>query len=286
MDAATGRRTALSGQPRLALARERRLICGWAVLAAVSTGLFLLPVGYPAERAVLLVCLGGLWAGALVAARRDRFPRLLVLAVAAVQFFPIRSGLTRAALLAGFALLWVALAYLNRERRPAIACLIAIPLLFAVFLMLPNRRVEPSALRREYVRSLLPYRGAVYIWGGENRIGIDCSGLIRCGWIDTNLRLGLRTANPGPVRAAIRTWLQDCSAQELGEGYRGRTEFVANVRALNRADYDLLAPGDIAVSDGGKHTLAYLGSETWIEAEPNCNGVKLVHVPAPGDVWF
>ena len=98
--------------------------------------------------------------------------------------------------------------------------------------------------------------------------------------------MGLRTANPGPLRIAIQTWLQDCSAKELGEGYRGRTRLIATTRSLNRADYTIFAPGDIAVSESGLHTLAYLGSQTWIEAEPNFNGVKVVHVPDPHDIWF
>lgn len=263
---------------------------GWAIgmaaMAALFLTLFLVPFAYPGERIVLILCLCAFWTCAIATAWPDRFLRMVVLALAAVELFPIRSGATRTALIAGVGLLWIGLLVANRAKRPVIAGLASAPLLIALLLLLPGRSVDANELRKEYVRSLVPYRGAVYIWGGENRIGIDCSGLVRCGWIDANLRLGLRTANPALVRTALRTWLQDCSAQELGEGYRDRTRPVLAVRSLNGADYGALAAGDVAVSSSGTHTLAYLGNRIWIEAEPIYNGVKLAHVPVKDDVWF
>jgi hypothetical protein len=273
------------GRSTSELSRGRWILC-WMALLLVAIALYLLPFTYPGERLILLLFQVGLWVGAIALVWRHRYLRLGAFAVALFQLFPIRSGLTRSVLLAGFALLWIGLLIVSRKRREAVAILALAPGLFLVFLLLPGRAVDAALLRREYVRSLQPYRGAVYIWGGENRIGIDCSGLVRCGWIDANLRVGLRSANPGPVRQALLTWLQDCSAKELGEGYRGRTDLVLTTRSLNHTDYSRILPGDIAVADNGLHTLAYIGSQTWIEAEPNFNGVAVIHVPEPHNPWY
>jgi hypothetical protein len=122
------------------------------------------------------------------------------------------------------------------------------------------------------------------VWGGENRIGIDCSGIVRCGWTDANLRYGIRTANPEPVRQAIRIWWQDCSAKELGEGYRDRTHLLIAPTTLNSVEYGLLHPGDVAVTTSGVHTLAYLGDRQWIEADPNAMGIVTLQAPN-SNIW-
>jgi len=262
------------------------LLAACAAVTAVGVACYLWPSPVPGERLLVLACLVAFWA--LTAAALWRWPalRLFTIGIGIIQLFPIRSGLTRGAILAILAALWLGLAIANRPRPSTAIVILAAPLLVAALLLLPGRPVPQAALAREYVRSLTPYRGAVYIWGGENRVGIDCSGLVRCGWIDANLRVGLRTANPAPLRAALWTWLHDCSARDLGDGYRGRTRPVSAVRSLNRADYGVLRTGDIAVSESGLHTLAYLGGGEWIEAEPVLNGVKRVRIPARGDIWF
>ena len=57
-------------------------------------------------------------------------------------------------------------------------------------------REHDSRTTREYVTELLRYEGAKYIWGGENWLGIDCSGLVRSALITANYKLGILTLNP------------------------------------------------------------------------------------------
>lgn len=140
-------------------------------------------------------------------------------------------------------------------------------------------------LRRNYVGSLLKYEGTRYIWGGENWLGIDCSGLVRSGLIAANYRQGILHLNPSLVREGFSLWWHDCSARALGEEYRGRTRLLVSAASINVIDYATILPGDIAVTDDGIHTLAYLGDRVWIEADPDVKKVIKVQAPAKNP-WF
>src|SRR5882672_11079140 len=63
--------------------------------------------------------------------------------------------------------------------------LVGLPLLAAIFLLLPGQPISPAPLRQDYVRALRRFEGTRYIWGGENRLGIDCSGLMRTALINS-----------------------------------------------------------------------------------------------------
>ena len=172
----------------------------WIGVVPLAALLYLLPLSFPGERWLLLLCLALVWAGVIASFWTNRGLRIAAFAVALLEFFPIRSGLTRMGLLLGMAGLLVAVLLLYRKRKEVVFGLLAAILAIGGFLLLPGRAVDAESLRAEYVRSLQGYRGAVYVWGGENRIGIDCSGIVRCGWIDANLRCGLRTAKKLPPR--------------------------------------------------------------------------------------
>ena len=61
-----------------------------------------------------------------------------------------------------------------------------------------------------------------------------------------------------------------------------------SVPNLNTLDDTRLRPGDIAVTEGGEHTLAYIGNHAWIEADPSALvGDKVVIVIVPThNAWF
>jgi hypothetical protein len=93
------------------------------------------------------------------------------------------------------------------------------------------------------------------------------------------MRMGLATANPRALRAALTLWWYDCSALALRDEYRGLTTPVFSADSINSIrDYDLL-PGDIAVTANGMHVLAYLGHQEWIQAEPNRGCVFTLRAP-------
>jgi hypothetical protein len=157
---------------------------------------------------------------------------------------------------------------------------------FSVFLLLPGRPYDKSALRTEYVRSLLAYQGTPYVWGGGNRLGIDCSGLVERALVDAYLKRAAITVNPALAREAVSLWWHNRSAKALGEGYRDDTRLLREVRDLNTADYNQIEPGDLAVLSDGVHVLAYIGSRTWIEADPISMRTITAAVPRTTDIYF
>ena len=200
--------------------------------------------------------------------------------------FPMRFTLLKVGLLVGSVGLWAMSLYLyGRFCWARVVCgLVAVAV--CVILLLPARTVDQDGLRRAYVRSLLSYEGTYYVWGGGNRLGIDCSGLVQRGLIDAQLWQGLKTQNGALVRGGIDLWWHNRSARALGEGYRNETRLLREVTSLNGSDDDGLLPGDIAVLSDGVHVLAYVGDKTWIEADPAPMHVVLARAPGNRDIYF
>lgn len=213
----------------------------------------------------------------------------LWLFLVALVLFPVKFEALRLATLVVIGLIWAGALALLWQRLWVRAVCLALPVLIALVLVLPGWPTDVPTLRRDYVRSLQAYQGTRYVWGGENRLGIDCSGLVRCGLADAQLAQGLRTGNPRLLRDGLSLWWNDSNAQELGQGFRGRTRLLGEVQSLNKADYAQLLPGDFAVTTSGAHTLAYLGDQTWIEADPSAlvgDKVITVRVPESKNAWF
>jgi hypothetical protein len=204
----------------------------------------------------------------------------------AIHFFPIRFTSLRELLLLTLFGLWLGALILFWKRKAVRVACVGIGLVVAGFTLLPGRPDSTKALRDEYVRSLQTFEGTTYVWGGETHYGIDCSGLVRTGLIDADVRRGITTLNPGLIREGVRLWWNDCSAKELGEGYKGKTVLITETPGINQLDHGLLKPGDIAVTDGGMHTMAYIGENNWIEADPGEWKVIRQKAPAPNFVWF
>jgi cell wall-associated NlpC family hydrolase len=157
--------------------------------------------------------------------------------------------------------------------------------LLLLFALLPGRAIDRSCLRQEYVASLRSFEGCRYVWGGENRLGIDCSGLVRAGLINASFRNAVVAMNPALLRFALDLWWHDCSAKALGEEYRQQTLRQFSIPDINGIDPVRLQPGDLAVTRNGVHIMAYLGNSQWIEADPGANSVLVISPPSDNS-WF
>ena len=104
--------------------------------------------------------------------------------------------------------------------------------------------------------------------------------------IDAAFLRGIQTFDPALVRYSLWLWWHDCTAKALGEQYCGLTLHLFDAASLNSLDSSRLLPGDIAVASDGVHTMAYVGDNRWIEADPEKERVVSVIVPSSDNVWF
>jgi hypothetical protein len=202
-----------------------------------------------------------------------------------VWVYPVAYRTTRLLTVLGVALLWAGALFLWWRKRIVTVPLLAMTLLGLGLVSLPARPVQTEALARDYCGGLRFFRGVRYIWGGEGLLGIDCSGLVRQGLIWGQFRHGLRTVNGGPIRNALWLWWNDCSARDLRDGFGGLTRECSRAKSVVEADDGRLRPGDLAVTANGVHVMAYLGNQTWIEADPVIGKVQEITFPTDNP-WF
>jgi hypothetical protein len=213
---------------------------------------------------------------------------LLVFAsLVGLAFYPVSSNLTRVAGIVLLAAVWLGVVSLLWRRRQLRLVLIGIAIAFGIFVGLPiHRHVTAATLRQDAVAALRRYDGVTYYWGGESFKGIDCSGLVRRGLVDSLFCRGFRSWDPALVRYSLWLWWHDCSARELGQGYRELTIHVLDAPSINALDDSKILPGDLAVTQDGAHVMEYLGDHFWIEADPGEGRVVAVRAPSGKNPWF
>ncbi len=209
----------------------------------------------------------------------------LLAVILVILIDPVGRAITRFLLLLTLPAFYFLGLFLIRRYKKILLIAVLPGVFFIFFLFLPGWEIDRGRLQGLYVKSLTVYEGTSYIWGGENRLGIDCSGLVRRGLIDANLQLACLTLNPRPFRTACALWWYDCSAAALLNEYRQWTRPLFTAESINAIPASRLHPGDIAVTSGGAHVLAYLGGNTWIEADPSFQKVIKVKTPAQNP-WF
>jgi hypothetical protein len=197
---------------------------------------------------------------------------------------PVSYRSTRLAIIVLALFIWTLTLLLWWKSKPIRYLCCGVFILVLLVAILPGRNPNPSHLRDRYVRSLLTYEGTKYVWGGENRLGIDCSGLIRRALIISMLQEGLTTGNPGLIRQSYAMRWFDCTANALKNGHRNQTRQLFASPSIHATDHSKLLPGDLAVTADGVHILAYIGNQTWIEADPG-GAVKKLHATEDND-WL
>jgi hypothetical protein len=199
--------------------------------------------------------------------------RLMLMGLLALYLWPVSSGIIRLAAVVLLPVTWAWTLWLFGGQRIVFRIGLVLALLVIGLLVLPGRSVNHEDLRRAFLRELQSYEGVRYVWGGENLIGIDCSGLVRCAFLNARMKQAVRTANGALVRETMVSWWHDASARALQNEYRGETRKLFAAESIQKLDRDRIQPGDFAVTSDGIHVLAYLGDGVWIEADPGINRV-------------
>ena len=206
--------------------------------------------------------------------------------VVVLFLYPINNEITRSGLVLSFLGLWMGCLYFGWGKRWLRVPFLSLTVLAIAFLAFPSTNYDLDKLRQNYVDHLRSYEGTRYVWGGENKLGVDCSGLVRTALVKASFQQGIVTANPSLVRFSLSLWWHDSTAKALGEEYRNQTKHVLNAKSINELGQNKIIPGDIAVTDSGVHVLASLGNDEWIEADPYFEKVVIVKVPTPKNPWF
>jgi hypothetical protein len=200
--------------------------------------------------------------------------------------YPIRDSRIRISMLFLVMIIWLSsLGLIWRSRKIRFGYLILTGCAI-LFLCMPSRTIRVHDLRACYVQSLQRYTSVDYMWGAESWMGIDCSGLIRQGFIDALWIYGLKTFNGALVRKGLVLWMYDSSAKALRDGYHSTTNKIAEAESINSLDSNQLEPGDFVVIKSGAHCLAYLGDRKWIQADPSAKKVVINQAPVTDSGWF
>ena len=210
------------------------------------------------------------------------FPLLL-----AMSLWPVNARSLRLGILITVGGLILGSLVFARKRRAVFFSLIATYSAIGLFFLMPGHPPKNlPELQGLYVEAMTAYEGVPYVWGGENRFGMDCSGLVRKGFENALLKEGILTMNPFLIRGAFDLWWNDTTASKIGGGYDGRTIHITPCSSLNDLDSALLLPGDMAVTTSGTHVMAYLGNNKWIGADPGEMKVTIFTTPEPKNGWF
>jgi hypothetical protein len=197
------------------------------------------------------------------------FWRVAWIVVIFLWLHPVSYRWTRITILSLFSFLWGASLVLWWRIRLIKFLCGGLALTVLGFAFWPGVAPDKTRLQQAYTKALLSYKGTKYVWGGENHFGIDCSGLVRRGLIDAMLKEGFATWNPGLIRQSFFLRWYDCAAIALQKGYRNQTRNIFSAQAIDKLDLTKLETGDLAVTATGIHILAYVGSGTWIESDPD-----------------
>lgn len=137
-----------------------------------------------------------------------------------------------------------------------------------------------------YVQELRSYAGTSYLWGGENALGIDCSGLPRKAMRNALFKSGAKTLNLHLWKLAFENYLYDASAKALAEETRNTLFCLGLKGSVASALEQQLRPGDLAVTCDGRHVMVFLAPGEWISADPGAGKVIIENPVRSKNPWF
>jgi cell wall-associated NlpC family hydrolase len=137
----------------------------------------------------------------------------------------------------------------------------------------------------DIVNELRRYEGTRYIWGGENILGIDCSGLPRKALRNALLKGAFIYGERRCLRLALQNWWLDASAAALANGYQNYVTWLEKEGTVSDICANALSPGDLAITEDGVHVMVFLGEDRWISADP-IQGKVIIESSAANNPWF
>jgi len=206
--------------------------------------------------------------------------------VAALLLNPINSRICRVMLLVALAAAAITTLLFVWRSRPLRFSLLLLCVLAPLPFLFPARPIDQAALHSAYVARLGGFQGVRYVWGGEGRLGIDCSGLPRKALREAMLLQGLKTANGTLVRGWAFHWWNDASARALAGEHLEYVHPLGISGTIRKIAYDNLESGDLAITKDGVHVLVYYGNNQWIQAEPGLGKVVVLDGRTDPIYWF
>lgn len=206
--------------------------------------------------------------------------------VAALLLNPINSRICRVMLLIAVAAAAVTTLVYVWRHRPLRMIFLVLFLLAPLPFLFPSRQIDRAGLHADYVARLGGFQGTLYIWGGEGRLGIDCSGLPRKALREAMLVQGLKTANGSLVRGWAFHWWNDASARALAGEHLDYVHPLGISGTIRKISYENLEAGDLAITKDGVHVLVYYGNNQWIQAEPGLGKVVILDGRTDPIYWF
>ena len=191
-------------------------------------------------------------------------------------------------LLAVFCLAWRRLYKAHARIAIAIAAFLGVTVFACAAYLSLNGGIDDTTaygLRTIYVNELRHYEGTRYVWGGENILGIDCSGLPRKALRNALLKGAFIYGEKRCLRLAFQNWWLDASAAALANGYQNYVTWLEKEGTVSDIRANALSPGDLAITKDGVHVMVFLGEDRWISADP-IQGKVIIESSAANNPWF